>query len=151
MLCEDLMKTDVEWVSPADSVESAALKMRDRGIGFLPVCDKAHSPVGALTDRDIAIRLAAANARASDTRVEEIMTREAITTHPSDNIRHAQTLMGHAKVSRILCIQKDSGRLMGVISLSDITEVEVGAQAADTLREVSAREVRVRGNGGRGS
>jgi hypothetical protein len=43
--------------------------------------------------------------------------------------------------SRIMCLDKD-GRLVGVISLSDIVQHEQGAGAAETLRKISEREIR---------
>jgi len=40
-----------------------------------------------------------------------------------------------------MCLGKD-GRLVGVISLSDGVQHEKGSRAADTLRQISERELR---------
>ncbi len=45
MKCEEIMKRDVECVTPSDTVEAAARKMRDRDVGFLPVCEGATKKV----------------------------------------------------------------------------------------------------------
>jgi CBS domain-containing protein len=139
MLCEELMKKDVECVSPRDTVEDAACRMRDENVGFLPVCDQSKKVLGTLTDRDIAIRLVAAK-MTGDTFVEEIMTREVVACRPQDDIRKAEQLMTQNHKSRIMCLD-DSGRLEGVISLSDIAQHDRG-RASETLRQISEREVR---------
>ena len=140
MKCEEIMKRDVECVSPRDTVEEAAVRMRDENIGFLPVCDESTKVLGTLTDRDIAIRLVAARKPAS-TSVEDVMTHEVVACRPEDDIRDAERVMAKNHKSRILCVD-EGGRLVGVISLSDIAQHERGRRASDTLREVSEREAR---------
>lgn len=140
MRCEEIMKRDVDCVSPRDTVEDAAARMRDENIGFLPVCDQSRKVLGTLTDRDIVIRLVAAKKPAS-TFVEEILTKEVIACRPGDNVREAEKAMAKNHKSRIMCVD-DGGRLVGVISLSDIAQHDRAGRAADTLRGVSEREVK---------
>jgi CBS domain-containing protein len=139
MLCKDIMKTDIECVSPATSIEDAAGKMRDQNVGFLPVCDEGMKTVGTVTDRDIAVRLVAEGG-ASTAPVESIMTRDIIYCRPEDDLNYARELMAQSQVSRIICANR-RGRIEGIISLSDITALDEQLGAA-TLREVSAREAR---------
>ena len=140
MLCRDLMKTELECVSPADTVEEAAGRMRDENLGFLPVCDQSKKVLGTITDRDLAIRIVA-SAKPASTLVEDAMTREVVSCRPEDDLQRAQQLMAKNHKSRIMCLDK-SGYLVGVISLSDIVQQEQGASAAETLRKVSEREAR---------
>jgi len=140
MRCEGIMKRDVECVSPRDTVEDAAIRMRDENVGFLPICDQSKKVLGTLTDRDIVIRLVAAKKPAS-TFVEEIMSREVVTCRPKDDVRDAERLMAKNHKSRIVCVDEE-GRLAGVISLSDIAQHERGGRASETLRGVSEREAR---------
>jgi len=140
MLCEEMMKSDIECVTPTDTVEKAAARMRDLNVGFLPVCDQANKVIGAITDRDIAIRVVAAR-KAGSTPVQDVMTREVISCRPGDDVQKAQQLMAQNHKSRIMCIDK-SGKLMGVISLSDIAQQD-GEMASETLRQVTSREARV--------
>ncbi len=138
MRCEEIMKRDVECLQPNDTAQQAAVKMRNENIGFLPVCDDTGKVLGTLTDRDIAIRLVA-QGKSPTTVVSDILTREAVTCRPSDDIRDAERLLAERKKSRIMCVD-DAGHLVGVISLSDIAQAEEGVQVAATLREVTARE-----------
>ncbi len=138
MQCEVLMKTFVESVSPQDSVQTAARLMRDKNIGFLPVCETASGRVvGTVTDRDITIRCVAEQ-RLAATRVGEVMTRDVVACLPEDEVSTAEDLMGQNLVSRIMCID-EAGHLVGIISLSDLAQMD-GAHAAKTLEQVSARE-----------
>jgi CBS domain-containing protein len=138
MRCEEIMKRNVECVSPRDTAEDAAGRMRDENVGFLPVCDQSGNVLGTLTDRDLAVRVVA-EGKASGTLVEDVMTREVVACRPEDDLRDAQATMAEHEKSRIMCIGQD-GRLVGVISLSDIAQHETGARAAETLRDVTERE-----------
>lgn len=139
MRCSEIMKVDIECVSPQTSVRDAARKMRDQGIGFLPVCDAAMRPVGTLTDRDVAVR-AVAEDLANDTPVETCMTRGVVDCRPSDSIEDARELMEQHQVARIVCTNTQ-GRIEGIISLTDIVDADEDS-GAQTLRRVSQREVR---------
>lgn len=140
MRCEEIMKRDLECVSPRDTVEDAARKMRDENLGFLPVCDQSKKVLGTLTDRDIAIRLVAEK-RSGDTLVEDVMTEEVVACRPKDDVLEAQRAMAEKHKSRIMCLD-DAGRLVGVISLSDLAQHLRGAETSETLRQVSEREIR---------
>ncbi|MFL5350449.1 MAG: CBS domain-containing protein [Hyalangium sp.] len=140
MRCEEIMKQSVECLSPRDTAEAAAIRMRDQGVGFLPVCETSGKVLGTLTDRDIVVRVLAGKKPVS-TPVESIMTREVVACRPQDDIERAEQLMAQKHKSRIMCID-DSGKLVGIISLSDIAQHVDGAHALETLRQVSEREVR---------
>jgi CBS domain-containing protein len=139
MNCDEIMKRDIECVSPTDRVQEAARKMRDENVGFLPVCDTGNKPVGTITDRDITVRLVA-NDLAPDTAVQQIMSRDVVACKPNTNLTQALRLMRENHKSRIMCTD-DAGRLVGVISLSDVAQV-AESEGASTLRGVSEREAR---------
>jgi CBS domain-containing protein len=140
MKCEELMKRDVECLSANDSAQMAAKKMRDANVGFLPICDEQRTVTGTVTDRDITIRLVADNLPSS-TPIKQVMTREVVSCRPSDTLEVAQRTMAERQKSRLLVCDSHN-RLLGVISLSDISQVADGAQATETLRSVAAREAR---------
>lgn len=139
MRCDEIMKRNVECISPDETAASAAQRMRDENVGFLPVCQQGRV-LGTLTDRDIAVRLVAANQPPS-TRVTDIMSREAVYCRPQDDIKVAQRLMAENHKSRIMVVD-ENGKLVGVISLSDIAQHDRSGQASETLRGVSSREAR---------
>jgi CBS domain-containing protein len=113
--------------------------MRDKGIGFLPVCDAKRRVLGTLTDRDIVIRWAVEQGADVEAPVERIMTREVISCHADDDIDTCEERMATHKKSRILILDDDT-RLIGVISLSDLAQCGRARRAGRTLRQVTTRE-----------
>ena len=142
MLCQDVMKTEIETFRDGDPVTAVARLMREVNIGFVPICDVDGRPVGVLTDRDLALRVCGEDRRASDTRAGAVMTREVITCRETDPIEAAEELMARYHKSRMPIVDED-GRLVGVISLSDVVEEEDDRRAAETMRHVTEREIRI--------
>jgi CBS domain-containing protein len=142
MNCEEVMKRDVQHVRRDDTVQRAAARMRDANIGFLPVCADDLTAIGTITDRDIAVRLAAEDRSASSTRVAEVMTHEVVACRPGEDLWEAERLMAQNHKSRMM-VTDEQGHLVGVLSLSDIADHDSSRRAAATMREVSARESRL--------
>ena len=140
MRCEEIMKRDVECVESADPVQVAARRMRDANVGFLPVCDSSRKVLGAITDRDIALRIVA-DGRPPTIAVGDVMSREVVACRPGDDVRLAEQLMGKHHKSRMICTDEE-WRLLGVISLSDIAQVEEASRASETMKQVTEREAR---------
>ena len=72
MKVHEIMTRKVEYIDPETTIAKAANKMRDRDIGFLPVCDNDRL-VGTVTDRDITIRSVAQGRDPRLAPVREIM------------------------------------------------------------------------------
>ncbi|MEZ0230723.1 MAG: CBS domain-containing protein [Planctomycetota bacterium] len=140
MRCEQVMKREVEFVSGAQTVQSAAQRMRAANVGFLPVCDPStRKVIGTITDRDIAIRIVA-DGHGAETKVADCMTDDVISCGPAEDLVRAEQLMSWHQKSRIV-VTDDKGILVGVISLSDLARHDSG-RATDTLRRISGRESR---------
>lgn len=129
----DLMTPD-PITMPADAtVADAARAMRDRNIGDVVVVQE-DTLVGVLTDRDIAVRVAAEGRPAEATTVGEICSRDAITVvAPSDRVTRAVTLMREKAVRRLPVVQ--DGRPVGIVSLGDLA---VERDRRSVLGEISA-------------
>lgn len=139
MRCDEVMTRDVLSVAPTDPATTAARRMRDANIGFLPVCERDRTVVGALTDRDIVMRLVA-EGFAVQTNVREIMTREVIACRPEDDLEEAERLMAEHKKERVMVTDK-AGHLLGVIGLADLVQRASDERSAETLRRVTEREI----------
>ncbi len=140
MRCEELMKRQVESVHPDDSIQHAAEIMKEKGVGFLPVCDEQDRVLGTLTDRDIVIRCVAGGQSCADTTCEDVMTKEVVSCRPGDDIEDCEEHMASRRKSRMLICDADD-KLVGVISLSDIAQHDRARKAGKTLRAVTSREV----------
>jgi CBS domain-containing protein len=137
MKLKEIMKSDAHSISPETPTQAAAREMRDANVGFLPVCDDGGKVLGTITDRDITTRVVA-EGKSPSTPVRDVMSREVIACRPDDELKDAESAMTRAQKSRLL-ITDDGGKLLGVISLSDLAKTE-GADAGRTMRGVTQRE-----------
>ncbi len=139
MICQEIMKRELQTIDEASSIQHAAEKMATANVGFLPVCDGNGQALGTITDRDITVRAVARGKPPGSTAVAEVMSREVISCRENDDLAVAEQQMVQHHKSRILVLD-DSGRLKGVISLSDLAQRDPERRAAVVLRGVSSRE-----------
>jgi len=66
------------------------------------------------------------------------MTAEVVACRPTYDITKAEQLMSQKRKSHMLCVD-DGGKLVGVISLSDIAQLEDHPGAGDTSASHSTR------------
>lgn len=135
MRVEELM-TEAECCHQGDSIRDAAKVMKEESIGFLPVCDPQEKPIGALTDRDIAIRVVA-EGRSPDDDVATAMTPNIVGCRIGDDLKDAERLMRDHQTSRVMVCDQD-GKLRGVVSLQDVAESESEHEVGQTLQEVKS-------------
>lgn len=137
--CADLMKREVRTVAEDDTIDRVAELMTMANIGFLPVCDRQRRVVGAITDRDLVVRVLAKGLSPAICRAVDVMSRDPAACRRDDDVVVAEELMAQRQVSRLM-ITSDDGVLEGVMSLSDIAAREPPRRAAVTLRAVAGRE-----------
>jgi len=140
MRCREIMHK-VECCFLDDPVADIASRMRSLHVGFMPVCNQAGEIIGTITDRDLTVRVLGDRLRL-DTPVQGVMSMGPVTCSPSDRLEEAEHLMERFYKWRIVCVD-DKNRPVGVISLSDIAEVERASRAGRLLRQISSREVRL--------
>jgi len=140
MLVRDLMLVKVYSCRPTDRAIDCARLMRDEKIGFVPVIDENDLIIGVVTDRDLAVRLVAADLPLS-TAVARIMTKTPVlSVRPDDDLRVLERKMAEQKRSRALVVDKE-GRLAGVVSLSDVVNAEPSPErSAQLLKDIATRE-----------
>lgn len=133
MRCDAIMNRNVRTLTPDAPAEEAARVMRDSDTGFLPVC-QGDRVIGTVTDRDIVVRLLA-EAKPPQTRLADVMTKKVVGCRPDDDVARAEELMKEHQVSRIVCCD-DGGKLVGVISLADVTRNVGPGDTGGVLRAV---------------
>lgn len=135
MRVEEMM-SEAECCHPGDTIQDAAKLMRDENVGFIPICDRDEKPIGALTDRDIAIRCVA-EGRSFEDDVASVMTKDVVGCRIGDDLQEVQQQMRDHQTSRVMVCDQD-GKLRGVVSLQDIAESESEHEAGQTLQEVKS-------------
>lgn len=134
----DAMATDIRLASPEDTVQHAAQMMREADAGALPVGD-GDRLVGMVTDRDVAVRLAAEGRDPRQTRVREVMTPEVRYVFEDEDLDHVADNMAEQQVRRLPVVNRDK-RLVGVISLADLARRDRGGRLAGRAYRGIARE-----------
>jgi CBS domain-containing protein len=135
MRVEDVMST-AKCCRESDSVLECAKLMRDESIGFVPICNEAMEPVGAITDRDLTIRVLA-DGRSPDEEIGAFMTRDVVSCRIDDDVSDVEHLMREHRKSRIMACD-DEGKLRGVVSLHDLAERESDESVGETLQQVKS-------------
>jgi len=122
MKVREIMTSNVECLGPESSLKEIAQEMKSLDVGFIPICENDRL-VGTVTDRDIVIRHVADGRDVNTTQVREIMSREIIYAFEEDDVKTVAERMREKDVRRILILDENK-RLVGIVSIGDISKVE---------------------------
>jgi CBS domain-containing protein len=136
MKLSEIMTRDVVVMQPDDSLQSAAKKMRDRDIGFLPVCD-GEDLIGVISDRDITIRALADGMDVSIMLGRDLMTSPAIYCFDDQEVSEAAQIMEENQIRRLVVMSREDNRLVGVVSLGDLARHATTDRSGQVLQKVS--------------
>jgi len=137
MQIKDIMTPNPECVSPEDSLQDAARKMRNLDVGPLPVCGDNDRLAGMITDRDIVVNAVAEGRNPQTTKVREAMTGEVIYCFEDQDVQEAARTMQERQVRRLVVLNRDK-RLVGIVSLGDMaTETGDKQKSGEVLQDVS--------------
>jgi CBS domain-containing protein len=136
MKLSEIMTRDVIVLQPDDSLQSAAKMMRDRNIGFLPVCD-GEDLIGVISDRDITIRALADGMDVNIMLGRDLMTAPAIYCYEDQDVSEAAKVMEENQIRRLVVLSREDKRLVGVVSLGDLARNESADRSGHVLQKVS--------------
>jgi CBS domain-containing protein len=88
-----------------------------------------------VTDRDIAIR-DIAQGKGPEALVREVMTEEVKYCFENQDVEDATRNMGDIQVRRLPVVNREK-RLVGILSLGDISKTHGGIAAAEALNKIS--------------
>ena len=136
MKVKEMMHKGVEWVSPDTPLTAIAKKMQQYDIGAIPVGENDRL-VGMVTDRDIAVRGLAKGTDISKLTARDVMTKGIFWCRDSDDASEAVRLMEDKHVRRLPVIDEKK-RMVGMLSLGDISHAASQKTAAEALKAVAA-------------
>lgn len=119
MLLREIMQKKVVTISPDATIRDAAKKMKDYRIGYILITN-GESVKGCVTDRDLVMWLASGK-NPDDARVDSLMQSNIVTALPDTDIFEASKVMARKKIRRLPIVE--NGRLMGLVSISDLASV----------------------------
>jgi CBS domain-containing protein len=114
----DIMHLGVECIGEDENVAAAAQKMRDLGVGSLPICGADDRLHGILTDRDIAIKCIAEGRDPTQVRAGDLAQDTLFWVDASADVGEVLHQMEDHKIKRLPVIE--NRRLVGMISESDL-------------------------------
>ena len=132
MLVRELMTPDPVVVTPETSIKEAISRLADMGITSMPVVDKHHKLRGIVSEADLIREVVPRDPRAQERpieieplypphAVEDVYTRSAVSVHADDDVAIAVETMT-ALSAKSLPVLDDHGRLIGIVSRSDVVQ-----------------------------
>ena len=135
MKISEVMTRQVATVTAEQTVQEAASFMLQGDAGSIPVTE-GDRLIGMITDRDIAVR-GVAKGRGPDTPVRELMSTGLVCARQDDETSEVAARMSEAQVRRLPVID-DSERIVGIVSIGDLTRESELEDAYVALEGVSA-------------
>lgn len=133
----EIMSREVELVTPDETLQNAARKMRLRDVGFLPICDGTRL-VGTLSDRDIAVRAVAEGMDPKTTAVRDLASQKVVWCFEDEDVNQAARKMETEQVRRLMVLNRKNKQLVGVVSLGDLAVNGTRALSGEVLETVAA-------------
>lgn len=132
----EVMSRDVEPIPGDATIQQAALRMAEGDFGAVLV-GGPDGLEGILTDRDIILRAVVDGRDVTTTTVREVMSSTLYTCRGEDEVADAFSEMSERQVRR-LPVLDESGRLIGIVAMSDLARRETDPRrAAEALREIA--------------
>jgi CBS domain-containing protein len=131
----ELMTENPRSVTADSTVAEAARLMRDEDAGIAPITE-GERLVGVITDRDIAIKVAAEGKDPQSTKVTEIASSNLVTIDPQQELDEALRLMAKHQVRRLPVVEED-GRLVGILAQADVARHADPSTTGRVVEEIS--------------
>ncbi len=109
----------VHSISPDATVYEASNRMADKNVGAMLVFE-GDDLVGLISERDYSRKTILKGRFSKETAVREIMTTEAVTVHPDDDIEACMELFTDKHVRHLPVVE--NGKVVGIVSIGDIVK-----------------------------
>ena len=136
MKVHEMMHKGIESVAPETPVVTLAKMMMQHDIGAIPVGENDQL-IGMVTDRDIIVRAVANGKDISKLTARDVMTKGMIYCQDSEEVGDAVRIMESKKVRR-LPVLNENKRMIGMLSLGDVSHAASYEIAAVVMKAVSA-------------
>ena len=136
MKVHEMMHKGIESVAPETPVVTLAKMMMQHDIGAIPVGENDQL-IGMVTDRDIIVRAVANGKDISKLTARDVMTKGMIYCQDSEDVGDAVRIMESKKIRR-LPVLNENKRMVGMLSLGDVSHAASHEIAAVVMKAVSA-------------
>ncbi|MFW5977761.1 MAG: CBS domain-containing protein [Halohasta sp.] len=118
MPVEDLARSDVVTATEGTAVTEIAQQMAEETVGSVVIVDD-NTPVGIVTDRDLALRCVAEESDLGDQTAENVMTEDLESVERDAGFFEAVAVMSDNGIRRLPVTDDDE--LVGIITSDDLT------------------------------
>ena len=147
---KDVMSTHVIAVREMASFKEIAIRLREQRVSAFPVIDDDNKVIGVVSEADLLTKEALegtvprtlqsltrqrVRSQVKAVTAADLMTKPAVTIGPGEPVSHAARLMFDKRVKR-LPVTDDDGRLIGIVTRSDVLSV-YSRPDADIQREIT--------------
>lgn len=115
---DEVMTQELHVCSRDQTAEAALRLMYEHDCGCVPIVEDGVV-VGIVTDRDLALAVAAHDLRPSQVRLEQVMSGHVFIVRPETSLAEAEAVMRQQRIRRIPVVDASS-RLIGLLSLADL-------------------------------
>jgi len=137
MKVKDAMHKGVDWVSPDTPVNELAKLMCEHDIGSIPIGEN-DKLIGMVTDRDIVCKgLAADGFDLVRATARDVMTEGIHCCREDDDLAKAVRHMEELQIRRLPVVNKNK-RMVGILSLGDVSNSAPGDLLSECVKSVSA-------------
>lgn len=105
-----------------ETTQVAASRMNTRNVGSLIVIDSHKSPVGIITDRDLAMRVVGKGLDPNTTMIEAVMSDWPDSVTENTSIESAIAIMRRGPHRRLPVVDNQN-QLVGILSLDDVLDL----------------------------
>ena len=144
----EICNREVVVIDADSSVVEAAKVMREYHVGDVVVVSEKYgkqSPIGILTDRDIAIEIVAKGTDPEAVSVGDAMSFELVTADENDDLMHVIEIMRDRGIRRIPVVDAEEV-LLGILSVDDVLDLisEIFVDIVHLVDRQNRRETRTR-------
>ncbi|WP_159943418.1 MULTISPECIES: CBS domain-containing protein [unclassified Nocardiopsis] len=116
----EIMHAGAECVQEDTTLFDTARKMRELGVGALPICGEDDRLHGIITDRDIVLRCVAEGRDPQTCRAGELAQGKPFCVDAEDDVNRVVEMMASHRIKRVP-VMRDK-RLVGMISEADLAQ-----------------------------
>jgi CBS domain-containing protein len=132
MLVKEIMNRSFGTITSNATINTASRKMREAGMDFLFV--KAGRYIaGIVTDRDVQAEAREKGLDPKTDSIEQVMTSDLLGCYQDTYINNAAAIMKTYELGQLAVFERNTRRLVGVLSIDDLSANEQTTELADDI------------------
>jgi chloride channel protein, CIC family len=138
LFVREVMRTNVAVLSaaaPMDSIRHSVIEARQRRQRLFPVVGESNRLVGVVRGEDLRRTLDSAGSGPLGSALEPVMQKRPVVAHPDESLRSVVHRMADKGLTRFPVVDRESGRLVGMIALTDLLKARARNLDAEHRRE----------------